>query len=311
MAELQGTVTILSSVLAPAFFDVLGLAALGAPALAVAAEIQGRAQRKAFLDKFAQHVSVMGFGLLLLVLVVGGGGAVLAGMRFQEIMSRLHAPGSPLYAFYAAMGLALLTHGLYRCTWKIAKGAHCGLGVLAALSSLAAIHASLPGLRGFAPLLSAEGRDMRLAALLFPGPGSPLWPCLMQYAALSLALAGGLALLFLLHRRDRDNYGRDYYAFSMRRAASWAAWSLVPALAVQPWILFSLEPELRALVLVSPVVMLWALALVVMLACLLLWMAVARSGSPMRLKGLMVVAGCGIWVFHSLLLAVAVNLFFS
>ena len=311
MAELQGTVTILSSVLAPAFFDVLGLAALGAPVLAVASEIQGQAQRKAFLDKFAQHVSAMGFGLLLLVLAVGGAGAALAAARFQEIMTRLHAPGSPLYAFYVALGLTLLTHGLYRCTWRLPKGAHCGLGILASLSSLAAIHVSLPGLRGFAPLLSPEGRSTNLVALLFPGPGSPLWPCLVQYAALSLTLAGALALLFLLHRRDRDNYGRDYYAFSMRRAARWAAWSLVPVLAAQPWLLVTLEPELRALVLVSSVALLWALALVVMLTCLLLWLAVARSGSPMRLKGLMIAAGGGIWVFHSLLLAVVANLFFS
>ncbi len=308
MTEFHDALTMLSSVLAPAFFDVLGLAALGAPLLAFAAEAMGRAQRKAFLEKFAQHLTVMGFGLLLLALAVTAAGAGLATVRFPEIMERLHAPGSPLFPFYGAMGAVLLLHGLYRFGWGLPKGPHLALGALAGLASLTAVWLSLPALRGFAALLSPETAT---ASGLLPAPGSPFWPCLAQYAALAPALAGAMSLLFLLHRRDRDNYGRDYYAFSMRLAARWAALWVLPALAVQPWLLFSLEPGLRDLVLASPTALLWGLAALLMLLCAGTWWTVARSGSPMRLKGLMLGAALAAWLFHALLLALAAELFFA
>jgi hypothetical protein len=308
MTEFHGALTMLSSVLAPAFFDVLGLAALGVPLLAAAAEILGRVQRKAFLDRFAQHLTVMGFGLLALVLIVAVAGAGLAALRFPEIMARLHAPGSPLFPFYGALAAVLAFHGLYRFGWSLPKGPHLLLGLLAGLSSLTAIFLSLPALRGFALLLTPEAAT---APGLVPSLGSPFWPCLVQYVALAPALAGAMGLLFLVHRRDRDNYGRDYYAFSMRLAARWAALSVLPALLAQPWVLFSLEPGLRALVLVSPTGLLWALAVLLMLLCAGLWWAVAKSGSPMRLKGLMLGSALLAWLFHSLLLALAAELFFS
>jgi hypothetical protein len=83
MTEFHDALTMLSSVLAPAFFDVLGLAALGAPLLAFAAEAMGRAQRKAFLEKFAQHLAVMGFGLLLLALAVTDYGLFAIGGEYD------------------------------------------------------------------------------------------------------------------------------------------------------------------------------------------------------------------------------------
>ena len=308
MTDFHDALTMLSSVLAPAFFDVLGLAALGVPLLAAAAELMARVQRKAFLEKFAQHLTVMGFSLLVLVLIVSGGGAALAALRFPEVMERLHVPGSPLYPFYGSLAAVLVVHGLYRFGWRLPKGLHLVLGALAGLASLTAIYLSLPALRGFAAMLTPETAP---DPGLLPGLGSPFWPCLVQYIALAPALAGAMALLFLLYRRDRDNFGRDYYAFSMRLAARWAVLCVLPALAVQPWILFSLEPGMRALVLASPMALLWGLAALLMALCAGLWWAVAKSGSPMRLKGLMLGAALAAWLFHSLLLALAAELFFA
>lgn len=311
MTDFPGTLTILSTVAAPAFFDVLGLAALGAPLIATVCEIQARVQRKAFLDKFAQHISVMGFAFLLLVLVVVGLGAALAAFRFQELFARVHVAGSPLFALYVVLAVTVVVHGLYRSTWRLGKQAHVALGCLACLCSLASVHVTLAALRGFAPLLSWPEKSLTMTRLLFPGPGSPLWPSLVQYAALAVSYAGALGLLFLLHRRDRDNYGRDYYAFAMRLAASWAALAILPALAAQPWVLAVLEPALRGLVLTSSVALLWGGAAALMALCAFLWWTVSRSGSPLRLKGVMAGAGIAVWLFHTLLLAVGANLFFS
>ncbi len=305
-----GTMTLFSSVVAPAFFDTLGLASLGAPLVAVLAEMRGQATKKAFLDKFGQHLASMGlqfFGLCVLVWLAGAG---LAWLRFPEALAKAHGPGSPLFVLYGILAAAGLMQLSYRLAWGMKKTAHMALGIASATCSIAAGIMITASLRGFTPLLSLSEAASSLPALLLPG-NAAYYAFQGLYLTLALAYAGCAGLLFLLLRRNRDNFGRDYYAFSMRMAARVAGIAGMTALILEATGLMALEPAMRTLVTTSESGLLWIASAVLLLVCSGLWLAVARSGAPLRLKGLMVGSGVLVWLSHSLLLTVSVNLFFS
>lgn len=142
-------------------------------------------------------------------------------------------------------------------------------------------------------------RDPLLPARLAEvGSGSVFLYSLALLVLLGAAAGGGIALIWLILRRARDDYGRDYYAFAARWCGKWAAaggWFSLAALASILWVVtegafFSAlgvhglhelhgGPHAPALIAAG----LLAVASV-------LWTAVARSAAPMRHKPGMVLA---------------------
>ncbi len=72
--------------------------------------------------------------------------------------------------------------------------------------------------------LVAQGMKLpeTLNAFLSPSMDATFWKAIPYLLPLSFALAAGLACVWLLMRRSRDDFGRDYYAQMLVWCAKWA-----------------------------------------------------------------------------------------
>ena len=126
------------------------------------------------------------------------------------------------------------------------------------------------------------------------------------FALGGLTVSGGLALVYLVMRRGKDEYGRDYYrmaAVVCARRAAWGAGLLAVSLGVQIGMAVA-EGDVDSSEWAYIVLGVLEGSLVLALAC---WLAVARSENPMRFKSLMV-AGAVLLAVFSVSLAEAFNL---
>ncbi|WP_461211231.1 hypothetical protein [Desulfocurvus sp. DL9XJH121] len=288
--------------------------ALGAFPLTVVCELFSRSGGKVFHKKLAQQFSALGVLFLVYMLFAVGGSMAFLYFQYPDLIHPwLDAPmaAAPLagaVAWLTVLGLA------YALGWGWAKsspGGHVFLGLLAALGTPALLALSLAVklivLSGRADMLATGG----LGALLAAGAAHPLFaPLALSCLLLTLACAGGFGLVFLILRRGRDDFGRDYYAFAARFTARWAALSMACALAAQAWV-FALTPEMlyTGTELTFPG---WlattgnGCGLVAILA----WVAVARSSRPLRSKPAMFLAALLLICAVGALSAVDTVLFF-
>lgn len=100
---------------------------------------------------------------------------------------------------------------LYDLTWKQArqkKTPHVILGVLA--------NAGIKwGYWALTAILLLTLRPIELDnPAFFPPLASPLWPLVGLWLPQSITLTAGLGLCYLLVRRNRDDWGRDYYRYA-------------------------------------------------------------------------------------------------
>jgi cytochrome bd-type quinol oxidase subunit 2 len=137
--------------------------------------------------------------------------------------------------------------------------------------------------------------------------GSMLWPMSAMYVVLCVSAAAGLSCVYLVVRRNRDDFGRDYYRFSLNLASRWALISMLLFLACQGWLFAVLPDMFRTMTTQTPLGMIWAAGCVLGLACVGLWSATAKSDTPLRFKGLTVVAACLLWLMHAMNVTVFIN----
>lgn len=293
--SIQETLTLVAVMLAPAFFSLLGMAALGSPAVAVANEIAAKARGRVFHDKYGQQTAAMGLVLLLLFLAIQAAAAGLMAMRFPQLAGRMFEPGSPFIVAFGALGAFIVLGLAYFATWKKmreAKGAHTLLGAGAALAAGIGVAVTVP-----AKLLLGLPADAVPAPL---APHSMLWPMAAMYVILCVSAAAGLSCVYLVMRRNRDDYGRDYYRFALNLASRWALVAMLGFLACQGWLFAVLPEPLRIMTTGTPLGLVWAAGCGLGLACAALWLVTARSQTPLRLKGLTVLAACLLWLMHAM-----------
>ena len=110
------------------------------------------------------------------------------------------------------------------------------------------------------------------------------WPLLIQSVPLGLALAAAFACIWLLLMREKQDYGRDYYAFALPYCARWAAGFTVLAVCAGIFVFYQsralMLPELSH----EPSLFLDCLTAGLPLLACLIWLLVARSAHPMRHK---------------------------
>ncbi|MDD4951588.1 MAG: hypothetical protein PHV85_03460 [Desulfovibrionaceae bacterium] len=299
------------NLLGPAFFDVLGLAGLGAPILATACELTAAARSKVLADKYGRHASGMGLALLTISLAAVAAGAVAAAVKLPNVSVWLRNPGPMLLSIYVLLAASLVLSAAYRLTWDRSarkKPVHILLGALTSLAGLMTVFACLVAVRavGLASLSQADSQPVDLALGL--SAGSLVWPLSTICALLALAYAAGASLVYLLYRRKKDDYGRDYYAFALRLGARLALWPMLACLLCNAWLFAALPRKLTDLIPGSAAALAWAGGLGLALVCCLLWGLVARSQAPLRLKGLIFAAALGLWASHSLLLTAFLSL---
>lgn len=302
---------------APAFFKALGLAALGAPALAWSCGLLARSRSKVFYAKLGRQVADMGLWLGLFSLALAAISCVLTALRLAWITPWLTKPGSPFVWVFALalLGLACLIPlraGLGRP--RVESPAHLVLGLPAALVPVAVVFLGLAGMRGIGRLTLA-GADLLtlppLSELLAAPPASLLWPLFAASLCLCAGLAGTTALLYLLARRTRDDFGRDYYVFALRLSARSAATPLVLHVLSLVWLFAAMPLELRALALAGPTLWAFVIAAGLFAAAAAALSLVAGNTNPLRLKGLIVGAAVASWAGLTLLMAANLRLFLS
>jgi len=304
--DLNETLQLIMNMLIPALFSLLGMAALGSPAIALLGEIAAKAQKKVFYDKYGQQTGALGLLLTVLILIIYGvslGIFMSKAMKADQFVLNMQSPlFIPLvtYAVFTFVGI------IYFITWKKMrnlKPLHMVLGAISAVSALACV--------GYAI-------NAKLAIALSMGSNSPegqatanalLAPMSAMSIFLVLAAAAGLSVTYLVLRREKDDFGRDYYNFSLKLAARWSMISMAGFMACQAWLFTQLPQDIKTIVVATPLAFIWAGIIGIGALCIVLWFAIARSESPLRLKGLSFVNAGLFWIMHTLNATLYMNFF--
>lgn len=192
------------------------------------------------------------------------GGSIVISLAILAVYVR-HKPGPPLAnKGHATIGLASAAWGafsLFCCTGVVRRLLHTPPEFDTTIPLAAQLH------------------------LFFEIPlDSFFWPLLLESVPLGFALAAAFACMWLLLMRDRQDYGRDYYAFALPYCAKWAAAFTVPAICAGAFVFFEsrkiMLPELSH----DPSLLLDVLSAAFPLLACLLWICIIRSAHPMRHK---------------------------
>lgn len=289
--------------LAGLFFGVV----CGGPLMSVINEFRGWRWKTPFQDKFAQQtarMSTVSLGALLLV----SAATFIAAFLFQKFkMEKLllyFEPGHGFPLFLWLTGFVLLT--LYYLTWKRLKRRktwHWCLGLLGVLALWLSV---LGGINLILRLLLIKEshlfRECLWICLLWNLRTDLLWPVLGHVLLIALGCSGAYSTNYLLLRRTKDDFGRDYYRSSICSAARWSYVFCLQVFLLLGFICFPTQSSQ----------FLWDYTRLIPLGLFLLflvipgtiWALVIRSENPLRNKISIVSALVCIW------LALANMLFF-
>jgi hypothetical protein len=281
---------------------LLLLAALfwGAPAISLVSELIGLASGKPFPARAARQVSRLGVrGHALFWILVLAGWALTMSSPFWQ--SEFALANQVLLAVTLALPffgtLALVAYDLGWKTAKERRAVHVLLGCLGNV----AVKCGYWGLVLLA-LLFFRGLTLDDPSLV-PAWGSSLWPLAALWLPMALTLTAAGGLVYLLLRRNADDWGRDYNRYAPPFLCAWHMAMGLVTLAVTAWMYASLKGVFN---LHLPQIFYAAAASA---ACLVLAMALSAlvrvSENPMRLKGCMLVIALAT-MLHAGLLAVAV-----
>ncbi len=256
----------------------------GIPALAFLSEISGILRQRVFMDKFARQTARLGLLFIYsILLAVAGAWAI--------IILYLKNPGSwieydifwdfSLYLCLLSAGLFSLYYFLWDRLKKI-KSFHLALGALAVLS-----------MKTFLALLFwAVYRELMVIPEVIPELDSIFLPILAQIFIISLSGAAALTLAYLLLRRNRDDFGRDYYRFALGFGAKWAIFFILASPVTCIW-LFMVAGNGFDLTYTAFPGAVYALALILMVIVL---SRIIRSDQPMRNKAAIGLCPVLVWV---------------
>ena len=270
------------------------LAALCAPLVGLATEGAYVAKGKAFYDKCALQITQAAFGVGMFIFLILAGGAAFLVVQFQpeapELPELIAFLGPMIFFVPPLIGLVLLM--FYLATWSLLKKhrvLHMFLGLLSVLVMTAVFFFGMlfltniqaPRLAYF--LINAPLPVLRiLLADFISTPTLPLiFGCLF---CTGIAAASGLAQLWLIMRRFKADYGRDYYAFAMRYCARAALLftlaGTITGAATYYVLRRSTPPELSQ----PQDIGIMLIAVGLPLSCCLLWLAIVKSETPLRHK---------------------------
>jgi hypothetical protein len=301
---IQETLTLVAFLLAPAFFSLLGMGALGSPAIAFLAEISAKTRSKVFIDKYGQQTASMGLILIVALILIYAATLGLTLFKFPHLLKAYLTPGSPFYNGIIAFGVFAVSGLTYCLTWKKlrnSKGMHMALGGVATLSAMTGLAIVIPAKLALNLSQDTPAAEAAANAAILALPMSAM------YALLVLSAAAALSLVYMIIRRNKDDFGRDYYNFSLRLAARWAVLPMIGFLGCQGWVFARLPENLKTIVLGTPLAYVWAGLTATGAVCAFIWIIFARSESPLRLKGLAFLAVGLFWLMHALNATLFVN----
>ena len=263
--------------------------ALCGPLFGTLTEIFYLKTRKMFYEKCALQLTrfVSLVGLAAGVVVVAAGYFLL-----RRHMPELLAPpfGMRLIFFLLVPGMGYGLFLVRRVTWTglnhLPKTRFL-LGLLPATLGLALmgrIILPLEQVQAFAQNPQAGGAGGALLEALSPGMSLDAVLFSRIAYALFIGLAGTAVFgaWYLFWRRNREDFGRDYYSFALKFCARWGAGLTVAAAAAAWWVLqgLSLPPTGGE----DPLLLRFACTATASLICCLLLLCMGKSAVPLRHK---------------------------
>lgn len=251
-------------------------------------ELRGIQTRRAAYDKCAHQLAT--------ICLVLGWCLLIASRIWIFFNSDGYVPqsflGSIIELSWGALGIAVITASMHFALWKIMsahKILHSILAYLSGLNGILATVAILGALRLLTALDLPNAADLSLRDLFnFRGFPSPLLSASVLLIPLCIGMPAALAPAWLICRRNRDDFGRDYYNTMVPWCAHWAffSWVIVTLLlglssAADIWQTvttagmagLSMEDAILCVARVLPA-----------LLATLLWALVWKTATPMRYK---------------------------
>lgn len=281
----------------------LGLVALagslvtGTMLSAFAAEAEYGLGRGKFRDKFGQQAAAMGPKVLLLfLLLVALPIAWGLSLADDPLGLALSPGGRVLQAALAPLLAGWLGMAIYSGSWvalRRSKGLHRLLGGVSLLGLLGGLYTCIN--IGAAWIL-ADGISAASPwrTVWFPVSWG-VWPVWAAIVSNGVGAAGVLGMGYLILRRNKDDFGRDYYRFALARAARWGLVLLLPVVIAAVWLGYrgvAWTPVLAASL---------AVVLIAVLAVVWLSVRVMRNRHPLRLKGEIIAACLLAWILDAAL----------
>ena len=270
--------------------------ALCGPLLGTLTEVFYLKTHKAFYDKCAlqltRFVSVMGFLAGVFVIVAG------------YLLLRRHMPvlldppfGMRLIFFVLVPGMGYGLFLVRRATWtglNHLPTTRFFLGLLPTLLGLfltARFLMPLEHIRAFLRNPQAAEAPKALLEALSPEAGfsALLFPRFSYALTTGLAATAVFGIWYLLLRRNRDDFGRDYYTFALKFCARWGAALTASASAAAWWVLLGLTDVTNGPDEVTQLSFACTAGASMVTCLLLLFMSI--SSVPMRNKFTAVLAG--------------------
>lgn len=215
------------------------LAYCGIYFLSAAAKIISISRRRSAYDKCSRQSALL--GLIL------GWSLLVGGRVWLYLTPETHAPDSLanflLEMSWLLFSLGVLFSSIYYCFWRILRNMpvlHSTLGAISAVQNCIALVCVLFTLRFMATFTSPSASAIALPDLFPDAWNDPLWSAACYTVPLIFAMAGAASACWLVIRRKKDDFGRDYYNQMLPWCAAWArnGWAVL-------WLLLVISTSLR------------------------------------------------------------------
>ncbi|WP_027179976.1 hypothetical protein [Maridesulfovibrio bastinii] len=300
-----------------AIFDYIALGAIGAPLIAVLLELTGKASKKIFYDKLAQQIASMSLILFAVFIIATGGTLAYVAHTWKWTLDWLKNPESPMMIVYASLIISAVFLIAYKYSWKKLKkqkAFHILLGIIAVLGGVSFIHSGTMTMRLVFGLVGSNPEptvpDIPVLDHLLVVPGPTVMALGALYVIMAFTFAGSAGGLYLVLRRNKDNFGRDYYKFALPVISRWGLFPMIVQLISIGWLLsYFVTPSLDTLMQNTGMLVTIGGAAVLNIICCAIWAVAWKSATPMRHKIGLAAAPILVILAHSLIMAGAFSIF--
>lgn len=209
------------------------LALAGLPLICLAAEYRA-VRGLGFYDKCSRQLAALLLRLSWALLLLGPASAYVRGGFSTSL------PPLPILICLGLVLVQSLCATLYALCWirRSSRALRALPGLLAAGSAFGLLYAFTLLLH--APGTEAHATSLQETLLWFLPPQNLDYSSLIQIPFLALGIAGGMSAVWLIYRRKKDDFGRDYYTNMLPWCVRWAHgfwllfWLLLAGFAVAP-----------------------------------------------------------------------------
>ncbi|WP_320170587.1 hypothetical protein [Maridesulfovibrio sp.] len=299
--------------------DFTTLAAIGAPVIAVILEITAKARKKIFYDKLAQQVAALSLILYFLFILCIGGSAVYFSQKLPWIKDWFINPASPLMMLYLTLAIAVIGLLPYKYTWKKFKKnkiPHVLMGIIGLLGGAASVHVATVIMKLFFTLQAQSAapavQDVPFYSHFTALPGNAELCLTGIYLVMALSFAATASGFYLVLRRNKDDFGRDYYKFALPVIARWALFPTLALLAaVAGVVYYMINPNFEMIYTDITAATAMGSFLFLVAVCCAIWIVTWVSETPMRHKIGLAFAPFLMIIAHGALLGGAMKLYLT